>query len=48
LLARRLFAKSNELMDYTGIPTTVFTPFEYGACGLNEEDAKMKYRNSFF
>jgi thioredoxin reductase (NADPH) len=30
-------------MDYHGVPTTVFTPFEYGACGLNEDDARKKY-----
>jgi len=46
LLARRLFGKSTELMDYQLIPTTVFTPFEYGACGLSEEDAKIKYINN--
>jgi thioredoxin reductase (NADPH) len=26
-------------MDYTNIATTVFTPLEYGACGLSEEQA---------
>lgn len=25
------------------VPTTVFTPIEYGACGLSEEDAVTKY-----
>ena len=30
-------------MDYTNIPTTVFTPLEYGCCGLSEVDAKAKY-----
>lgn len=43
LLARRLFAKSEEVMDYVNIPTTVFTPFEYGLCGLSEDDAIHKY-----
>eukprot|EP01055_Gregarina_sp_Pseudo9_P005347 Gregarina_sp_Pseudo_9__5346@NODE_636_length_2443_cov_29_971298_g600_i0_p1_GENE_NODE_636_length_2443_cov_29_971298_g600_i0NODE_636_length_2443_cov_29_971298_g600_i0_p1_ORF_typecomplete_len526_score74_31Pyr_redox_2/PF07992_14/9_5e54Pyr_redox_dim/PF02852_22/2_6e25Pyr_redox/PF00070_27/0_00013Pyr_redox/PF00070_27/9_1e11Pyr_redox_3/PF13738_6/0_0095Pyr_redox_3/PF13738_6/3_4e13Pyr_redox_3/PF13738_6/32K_oxygenase/PF13434_6/2K_oxygenase/PF13434_6/4_4e08HI0933_like/PF03486_14/8_5e07HI0933_like/PF03486_14/3 len=43
LLARRLFGKSNVLMDYRSIPTTVFTPVEYGCCGLSEEDAIAKY-----
>jgi len=43
LLARRLFGKRTELMDYKGVPTTVFTPFEYGCVGLSEEDAKKKY-----
>ena len=40
LLARRLFGKSETLMDYQNIPTTVFTPLEYGCCGLSEEAAK--------
>jgi thioredoxin reductase (NADPH) len=30
-------------MDYVNVPTTVFTPIEYGSCGLSEEDAKAKY-----
>jgi len=30
-------------MDYSGIPTTVFTPLEYGCCGLSEVEAKEKY-----
>lgn len=25
--------------DYENVPTTVFTPLEYGACGLSEEKA---------
>jgi len=40
LLARRLFASSKKLMDYTDICTTVFTPLEYGTVGFSEEDAK--------
>ena len=43
LLARRLFEPGfNELMDYVNVPTTVFTPLEYGTCGMTEEDAKKK------
>ena len=30
-------------MDYINIPTTVFTPIEYGCCGLSEEDAIETY-----
>lgn len=30
-------------MDYTNVPTTVFTPIEYGACGYSEEDAIEKF-----
>lgn len=40
LLAHRLFGGKTELMDYENIPTTVFTPIEYGTCGLTEDDAK--------
>jgi len=27
-------------MDYVNVPTTVFTPLEYGSVGYSEEDAK--------
>ena len=43
LLARRLFANSQALMDYRLVPTTVFTPLEYGAVGYSEEDAITKF-----
>jgi len=43
LLAKRLFAKGTTLTDYDKIPTTVFTPLEYGCIGLSEEAAKAKY-----
>ena len=43
LLARRLFSKETQKMDWDLIPTTVFTPFEYSCCGLSEEDATKKY-----
>ena len=44
LLARRLFGGQPEaVMDYHLIPTTVFTPIEYGSVGLTEEDAVAKY-----
>jgi thioredoxin reductase (NADPH) len=39
LLARRLFAGASEKMNYNHIPTTVFTPYEYGTVGLSEEAA---------
>jgi|SRR5579872_2623587 len=42
-LARRLFARGSEVMNYAKIPTTVFTPVEYGLCGLSEESAISKY-----
>ncbi|KAH3759355.1 thioredoxin reductase 1 [Pelomyxa schiedti] len=43
LLARRLFGGSSEQMNYENVPTTVFTPLEYGSCGLSEERAREKY-----
>ena len=39
LLANRLFNKSDVKMDYNAVPTTVFTPIEYGAIGYSEEEA---------
>jgi len=39
LLARRLFGGGKALMDYVNIPTTVFTPVEYGCVGYSEEAA---------
>ncbi|XP_043934345.1 thioredoxin reductase 3 [Protopterus annectens] len=39
LLARRLFGGSSIKCDYINVPTTVFTPLEYGCCGLSEEKA---------
>lgn len=29
--------------DYVNVPTTVFTPLEYGACGYSEENAIEKF-----
>lgn len=43
LLSRRLFSGATEKMDYVNVPTTVFTPIEYGCCGLVEVDAIAKY-----
>ena len=36
LLARRLFKGSKLEMNYQYVPTTVFTPLEYGCCGYSE------------
>ena len=43
LLALRLFAGSNILANYIYVPTTVFTPLEYGCCGYSEEAAIAKF-----
>jgi len=43
LLARRIAGVAKTLTDYDKIPTTVFTPLEYGCCGLSEEDAISRY-----
>ncbi|NXJ09733.1 TRXR3 reductase, partial [Odontophorus gujanensis] len=39
LLARRLYGGSSTKCDYINVPTTVFTPLEYGSCGLAEDKA---------
>eukprot|EP00752_Nemacystus_decipiens_P009129 g8153.t1 len=41
LLAMRLFGGSTRAMDYSNVCTTVFTPLEYGCCGLSEDEAIM-------
>eukprot|EP00003_Mantamonas_plastica_P006322 TRINITY_DN1512_c1_g1_i5.p2 TRINITY_DN1512_c1_g1~~TRINITY_DN1512_c1_g1_i5.p2 ORF type:complete len:426 (+),score=154.80 TRINITY_DN1512_c1_g1_i5:1871-3148(+) len=43
LLSARLFSKSTKMMNYENIATAVFTPVEYGSCGLSEEDAIDRY-----
>ncbi|KAM4597629.1 thioredoxin reductase 1, cytoplasmic-like isoform 1-T3 [Polymixia lowei] len=43
LLARRLYGGSTVKCDYINVPTTVFTPMEYGSCGLSEERAIELY-----
>ncbi|KRZ37756.1 Thioredoxin reductase 1, cytoplasmic [Trichinella pseudospiralis] len=43
LLVKRLFGLSSNLCEYHLVPTTVFTPLEYGCCGLSEEKAIEKY-----
>lgn len=42
-VVHRLFQGDQEAMNYRLIATTVFTPLEYGMCGLNEEQCKEKY-----
>eukprot|EP01102_Stenamoeba_stenopodia_P011605 TRINITY_DN3585_c0_g1_i1.p1 TRINITY_DN3585_c0_g1~~TRINITY_DN3585_c0_g1_i1.p1 ORF type:complete len:423 (-),score=96.78 TRINITY_DN3585_c0_g1_i1:314-1582(-) len=39
LLARRLYNNGQTLMDYVNVPTTIFTPIEYGCCGFAEDAA---------
>jgi thioredoxin reductase (NADPH) len=39
LLAERLFKDSKLLMGYKYVPTTVFTPLEYGCVGYSQEEA---------
>jgi thioredoxin reductase (NADPH) len=42
-LVRRVFAGAKEKMDYDLVPTTVFTPLEYGCIGMSEELAVETY-----
>lgn len=39
LLSQRLFAGKTEKMDYVNVPTTVFSPLEYGCVGYSEDEA---------
>ncbi|NXW81023.1 TRXR1 reductase, partial [Hirundo rustica] len=43
LLVQRLYAGATTKCDYVNVPTTVFTPLEYGACGYAEETAMEKF-----
>jgi len=43
LLAKRMFDGGVKKCDYDNVATTVFTPLEYGTCGLSEEDAIKKH-----
>uniref|UniRef100_A0A1I8AC64 thioredoxin-disulfide reductase (NADPH) n=1 Tax=Steinernema glaseri TaxID=37863 RepID=A0A1I8AC64_9BILA len=43
VLMRRLFTGNMEMTEYDKIPTTVFTPLEYGCCGISEEDAIKRF-----
>lgn len=43
LLARRLFTDSKQIMDYSDVATTVFSPAEYGCVGLSEEVALARF-----
>lgn len=43
IIARTLFNKSEEIMDYSDVATTVFSPLEYGCVGLSEEAAIERY-----
>ncbi|XP_005522123.1 PREDICTED: thioredoxin reductase 3 [Pseudopodoces humilis] len=43
LLAQRLYGGSSRKCDYINVPTTVFTPLEYGSCGYPEEKAMEEY-----
>ncbi|CAJ0602767.1 unnamed protein product [Cylicocyclus nassatus] len=43
VLMKRLYGGGDELTEYDDVPTTVFTPVEYGCCGLSEENAKERY-----
>lgn len=44
MLAQRLYGDDDgKLFDYRSVPTTVFTPLEYGCVGLSEEEAMDEY-----
>ena len=39
MLMKRLYGGATAQMNYSMVPTTVFTPFEYGCVGMSEEEA---------
>jgi len=43
LLAKRLFGSKTRMMSYNYVPTTVFTPIEYGTCGYSQEKAEKDF-----
>ena len=43
LLARRMMGEPADAMDYTNVASTVYTPLEYGFCGLSEDDAMKQH-----
>jgi thioredoxin reductase (NADPH) len=43
IVAKGIFKGEWSQINYSLIPTTVFTPLEYSKCGLSEEDAVTKY-----
>lgn len=43
IIARNIFNKADEVMDYDDVATTVFTPMEYGCVGLSEEVATQRF-----
>lgn len=43
LLAQRLYKGTDTQCDYLNVPTTVFTPLEYGCCGYTEEGAIAEF-----
>ncbi|KAL3914914.1 MAG: hypothetical protein SGPRY_007452 [Prymnesium sp.] len=43
LLARRLYGGDTLQMDYTNVPTTVYTPLEYGCVGMTEDAAETTF-----
>ena len=43
IIAEILVKSKNRKLDYDNIPTTIFSPMEYGTCGLTEKKAIEKY-----
>lgn len=43
IIARNLFNNSTEIMDYSDVATTIFSPLEYGCVGLSEEAAIERF-----
>lgn len=46
-MARRICGTSSTVTNYDNVPTTIFTPLEYGCCGLSEEEATLRLGYAF-
>eukprot|EP01080_Neovahlkampfia_damariscottae_P002334 gene2334-2802_t len=42
-IAQSIFTKKAKKIDYNCVPTTIFSPMEYGICGLSEKKAIERY-----
>ena len=43
LLVDRLYNRKTKLISWQNVPTTIFTPLEYGCVGMSQEDATEKF-----
>ena len=46
LLSDRIFGNKNAFLDYSNIPSVIFTHPPVATIGLGEEEARLKYKNN--